>query len=79
MSTYAYEQLVRAFRLARRRIETREGIDDYPSATDAAQAGASSVAEAIAQILADDDPKFDAEAFRREVQAHHDNMRGARG
>lgn len=57
MSTYAYEQLVRAFRKARR----GHRLDDD------GQSGIDSVAEAIAEILADDDPKFDAEAFRQAV------------
>lgn len=69
MSTYAYDQLVRAFRKARRNIDAAERLHGTPTATMNQQHGADEVAECLAEILADDDPKFDPEAFRRAVWA----------
>lgn len=65
MSTYAYDQLVRAFRKARHDIdETKPYPEEYVTER---QIGVDFVAGALIEILADDDPKFDAEAFRRAV------------
>jgi hypothetical protein len=63
MSTYAYDQLVRAFREARQRIENAQ------QPADPRHEGVDVVAEAVVEILADDDPRFDAEAFRKAVEA----------
>lgn len=67
MSTYAYEQLVRALRKARCDIdETKPYPTEYVFER---LIGVDFVIGALVEILADDDPKFDAEAFRKAVGA----------
>lgn len=69
MTTYAYSQLVTAFKRARAYIEleTRDFESDAPRVE--RQIGVDQVAYAVADLIAGDDPKFDSEAFLKEAGA----------
>ena len=62
MSTYAYNQLVEGINAARKDVEAE--ARDFGGQDDAdAQNGIDKVANAMADIIGNDDPYFDREAF----------------
>ncbi len=67
MTTYAYDQLVEAFKRARADIQ-KDFVGDGVRET-LVDCGVDRVAYAIADLVAADDPKFDSEGFLKRVGA----------